>query len=94
MKTYYVYLLASKNNGVLYTGVTNDLRRRIQEHKQRTNSSFTKKYFIMKLVWFDHTDSIEAALNREKQIKKWKRAWKIELIEKSNPNWNDLSDTI
>lgn len=94
MNCYYVYILASKKEGVLYIGVTNDLKRRLHEHKQGIYESFTKKYFVTKLVWFDSTHSIEAALTREKQLKKWKRAWKIKLIKETNPNWNDLSDNL
>jgi putative endonuclease len=87
---YYVYILASKKDGVLYIGVTNDLIRRVSEHKEGLNEGFTKKYFVKKLVWYDSTDDISAAIEKEKQMKKWKRQWKINLIEEENPNWDDL----
>jgi putative endonuclease len=90
MKDYYVYILASKKYGVLYIGVTNNLLRRVYEHKNKLTKGFTEKYFVGKLVYFEQTDSIEAAIVREKQMKRWKREWKIELIEKMNPEWNDL----
>lgn len=88
--TYYIYILASKKNGVLYIGVTNNLLRRVYEHKKKYNNGFTSKYFINKLVYFEETDSIYAAIQREKQLKKWYRKWKIELIEGFNPEWKDL----
>ena len=85
-----VYILASMRNGTLYVGVTSDLVRRVWEHKQDFVEGFTAKYHIHQLVYFElHTDMAEAIL-REKRIKKWNRAWKIELIEKNNPEWNDL----
>ena len=89
-KTYYIYILSSSKRGTLYIGVTNNLFRRIIEHKKEINKGFTSKYHIKDLVYFEHTDNIESALQREKQIKKWNRQWKIELIETNNPNWNDL----
>jgi putative endonuclease len=92
MKTYYVYILASKKNGTLYTGMTNDLVRRAYEHKSGIIEGFTKKYSINRLVYFESTEDVNAAILREKRLKKWKRQWKIELIEKSNPNWRDLSN--
>ena len=91
--TYYVYILASKINGVLYIGVTNDLKRRVFEHKE-LGHGFTQKYFVRRLVYFEETNSIFAAIRREKQLKKWKRTWKIELIEKENPEWRDLYASI
>lgn len=91
MKTYYIYILANKKNGTLYIGVTNDLIRRVYEHKSGLIEGFTKKYSINKLVYFESTDDAKAAIDREKRLKKWKRKWKIELIEKSNPTWQDLS---
>ncbi len=94
MNTYFVYILASKKHGVLYIGVTNNLKRRIYEHKNGIIEGFTKRYFVKNLVWYDTTDSIESAITREKQMKFWKREWKINLIERTNPNWNDLSDNI
>jgi putative endonuclease len=90
MKNYYVYLLASKKRGVLYIGVTNNLRRRVTEHKEKINPGFTKRYNVDKLVYFDSFTSIVNAIKYEKQMKKWLRRWKIELIEKTNPEWKDL----
>ena len=90
MKTYYIYILASKRNGTLYIGITNDLARRVYEHNSGLIESFTKKYSINKLVYFESTSDVNAAILREKRMKKWKRQWKIELIEKSNPDWKDL----
>jgi putative endonuclease len=94
MKTYYIYILASKRNGTLYIGITNDLIRRIYEYKSGLIEGFTKKYSINKLVYFENTTDINGAIIREKRLKKWKRQWKIELIEKSNPEWNDLYDEL
>ena len=90
MNTYYVYILASKRNGTLYTGITNNLIRRVYEHKNDMIDSFTKKYHVHKLVYYEQTDDINSAIQREKQLKKWRRQWKIDLIEKNNPNWDDL----
>ena len=90
----YVYILASGKNGTLYTGVTRDLIRRIYEHKSGVVEGFTKKYKVNQLVWFDHSESIIAAIQREKQIKAWKRHWKIQLIEQTNPYWQDLYLTL
>ena len=87
---YYVYILASKKNGTLYIGVTNDLIKRVYEHKNDLVEGFTKKYGVHQLVYFEQTGSIESAITREKQIKKWRRQWKIELIEKKNLEWKDL----
>ena len=87
---YYVYILASKRNGTLYIGVTSDLVRRVYEHKSDFVEGFTKKYQVHDLVYFEQTDDVEAAIAREKQLKKWNRAWKLELIEKSNGDWRDL----
>jgi len=92
MKEYYVYILASKRNGTLYIGVTNDLERRILEHKQKIRKGFTEKYNVDKLVYYEDTDDIGEAILREKQLKKWERKWKINLIEKENPTWRDLSE--
>ncbi len=89
--TYFVYILASKKDGVLYTGVTNELRRRLMEHKQGLVPGFTKRYNVKHLVWYDQTNDIREAIKKEKQMKAWKRAWKVELIEKGNPDWKDLS---
>ncbi len=90
MKTYYIYILASKRNGTLYCGVTNDLIRRVYEHKNNMVNGFTKKYKVHNLIYFVECGSIESALNREKQIKEWHRRWKLELIEGKNPLWDDL----
>ena len=91
MKTYAVYIMASKRNGTLYIGVTNDLRRRVYEHKHGLIEGFTKKYRVHMLVWYELTNSIESAIQREKQIKKWNRSWKLKLIEEKNPRWEDFS---
>jgi len=89
---YYVYILTNKSNKVLYTGVTNNLERRIYEHKNKLIPGFTEKYNVNKLVYFDHTTDINEAISREKQIKGWTRQKKIELIETINPEWVDLSE--
>jgi putative endonuclease len=94
MKTYYVYIMASKRNGTLYIGVTNNLPQRVWEHKNDVHEGFTKKYGVHRLVWFEVTSDVEEAILREKQMKKWRRQWKINLIEKENPNWNDLYEGI
>ena len=91
MKNYYVYILASKRNGTLYTGVTNNLSRRTYEHKESLIDGFTKKYNVKILVYYEQTNDIRNAIAREKCIKRWKRAWKIKLIEETNPQWEDLS---
>ena len=88
---YYVYLLTNKHNTVLYTGVTNDLRRRIYEHKNQLIEGFTKRYNINKLVYFEYTTDVKTAIEREKQIKGWTRKKKNDLIETMNPEWKDLS---
>lgn len=93
-RSYYVYLLASRRKGTLYVGVTNDLSKRVWQHKQDLVDGFTKKYGVKSLVWFEQTESIESAIVREKQIKKWNRDWKVELIEKTNPQWRDLYEEI
>ena len=87
---YFVYLLASKRNGTLYCGVTGNLIGRIQTHRDDLIEGFTRRYGVHMLVWYQWTDQIEGAIWREKQIKKWRRAWKIRLIEEANPNWEDL----
>ncbi len=91
-KIYYVYILASKRNGTLYIGVTNNLERRMYQHKNRLLDGFAKKYNVNKLVHFETTNDIKFAIQREKQLKKWYRKWKIELIEKENPEWKDLAE--
>ena len=90
MKRYYVYLLASKKNGALYIGVTNNLISRVCKHKDNSLGKFTKNRGIHNLVWFEEYDNIRKAIAREKQLKKWKRQWKVRLIEESNPQWRDL----
>lgn len=89
-----VYILASKRNGTLYVGVTSDLRKRIWEHKNDLIQGFTKKYGVHRLAYFELYEDMTEAIIREKQIKKWNRAWKLELIERANPGWNDLWETI
>ena len=89
-----VYMLASQPNGTLYTGVTNDLVRRVWEHRSDTLDGFTKKYGVHRLVYYELHASMIEAIRREKQIMKWRRAWKIELIEKENPEWRDLWPSI
>ena len=88
---YYVYILANWNNKVIYTGVTNDLERRLYEHKNKLIDGFTKKYNVDKLVYFDFCENVESAILREKQIKGWTRQKKNMLIEQMNPDWRDLS---
>ena len=88
---YYIYILTNKNNKVLYTGVTNNLKRRLNEHKNKLVEGFTKKYNVNKLVYFETYKSIKTAIKREKQIKGWLRIKKIELIESQNPEWEDIS---
>ncbi len=89
-RTYYVYI-TTNHSGSLYTGVTNDLFRRIWQHRAGIGSRFTTKYKTRHLLWYEETDDISAALSREKQIKNWRRQWKIELLEAENPYWNDLA---
>ena len=91
---FFAYLLASKPHGTLYTGSTSDLVRRVWEDKVKAVLGFTAKYRIDRLVWFERHESLEGAMQREKRIKTWKRAWKIELIEKDNPHWIDLYPNI
>ena len=91
---YFVYLMASARNGTLYAGVTNNLIRRVYEHNQGLTEGFTNRYAVHHLVWFESTPSIEAAIHKEKQVKNWKRQWKVAMIEKSNPTWMDLYDTL
>ena len=89
-----VYILASKRNGTLYTGVTSDLVKRIWEHKNDLVEGFTQQYRVHDLVWFELHDNMTTAIEREKNIKEWKREWKLNLIEKNNPDWQDLYDDI
>jgi len=89
-KQFFIYILASQRNGTLYTGVTSDLVKRIWEHKEGLVEGFTTKYQVKRLVYFEIYGDAETAITREKRIKKWKRAWKIRLIEEKNPYWHDL----
>jgi len=89
--SYFVYMLASKRNGTLYVGVTNDLARRIAEHKDKVVPGFTRRHRVNILVWYEVHVDINDAIAREKQIKGWNRAWKLRLIEKDNSGWNDLA---
>jgi len=89
-KQFYVYILASKRNGTLYLGVTSDLVKRVWEHKNGWVDGFTKKYGVKMLVYYETHESAETAIRREKQIKKWRRAWKLKLIEEKNRQWRDL----
>jgi putative endonuclease len=91
---YYVYILASRKDGAMYIGVTNDIVRRIYEHRTKAIPGFTAKYNITRLVWFEIYDDPVSAISREKELKKWKRAWKIQLIESQNPRWDDLYESI
>ena len=89
-----VYILASKRNGTLYTGVTSDLVKRIWEHKNDMVEGFTKRYSVHTLVWYELHESMESAILKEKRIKEWERIWKLQLIESDNPNWQDLYHNI
>ena len=93
MRTYYVYILASDRNGTLYVGVTSDLSRRVWEHKEELTPGFTSKYGVVRLVWYEVYPDISDAITREKRLKRWRRAWKLRLIEESNPQWLDLYET-
>ena len=94
MKQPAVYILAKKRNGTLYTGVTSNLVKRTAEHKSHAIPGFTRTYGVDRLVWFEAHPTMESAIRREKAIKEWRRAWKLALIEKANPCWNDLFDSI
>jgi putative endonuclease len=94
MATYFVYILASRRNGTLYIGVTGELARRAYEHKEGILEGFTKRYGVKLLVYYETYDDIRNAIQREKNLKKWPRAWKIALIEKNNPEWRDLYDDL
>ena len=89
-RTFYVYILASQKNGTLYIGVTNNLWRRVEEHAFEVQEGFTQKYHVHKLVYFEEYVDIRQAIQREKRMKKWKREWKIKLVEETNPGWRDL----
>jgi putative endonuclease len=93
-KPFYVYILASKRNGTLYTGVTSDLVQRVWQHRNNLVAGFTKKYDVKMLVYYEVHENAEAAIIREKRIKKWRRAWKLRLIEEKNPQWEDLYEDI
>jgi|ERR1700687_3634863 len=93
-KRFCVYILASKRNGTLYVGVTSTLAKRVWEHKEKVTGGFTARYGVDRLVYFELHGSAEAAIRREKQLKKWKRAWKIRLIEGKNPDWGDLYEEV
>jgi len=92
--SYYVYILASRKDGAIYIGITNDIVRRIYEHRTKAIPGFTSKYNITRLVWFEVYNDPTSAITREKELKKWKRAWKIQLIEKQNPDWKDPYESI
>ena len=94
MRQYYVYILASGRNGTIYTGVTNDILRRVYEHKTEAMRSFTSRYRVKRLVWFEVHPSISHAIQREKNLKHWSRAWKLALIEEANPGWRDLYEDL
>ena len=89
--SFYVYILASRRNGTLYIGMTDDLVRRVWEHRIGAVPGFTRKYGVKMLVWYEQHETRETAFHRERQIKKWNRAWKLRLIERSNPTWKDLA---
>ena len=89
-----VYILASKRNGTLYIGVTSDLIKRVWEHKHNVVKGFTERYRVHQLVWYEMHETMESAIKKEKILKNWRRAWKLELIERTNPNWQDLYETI
>jgi len=94
MKQPCVYILASRRNGTLYTGVTSNLVQRVWQHKSDLVEGFTKQYGVHTLVWFEPHETMESAISREKAIKKWRRDWKLKLIESTNPQWRDLYDDI
>ena len=91
-KNYYVYLLTNSDNKVMYVGMTNDLERRMHEHKEKTVKGFTEKYNVTKLVYFEQGSEVNVVIAREKEIKKWRREKKNALVERANPDWRDLSD--
>ncbi len=93
-QTYYVYIMASRRNGTLYIGVTNDLIQRVYEHKNGLVEGFTDTYRVHKLVYWEQSENIESAIEREKQLKHWKRKWKLELIEEHNASWDDLYEQL
>jgi len=94
MKQFFVYIMCSKPYGTLYTGVTSNLIKRVYEHKNDLAEGFTKKYNVHRVVWYELHETAETAITREKQIKKWMRQWKLDLINKNNPDWHDLYDEL
>ncbi len=92
-KCYYVYILASRRNGTLYVGVTNNLSKRVFQHREGTGASFTRKYRVFLLVYYERYEQVVDAIAREKRLKRWRRAWKLALIEGMNPGWRDLYET-
>lgn len=94
MQNYYVYIMTNKPKGTLYVGITNNLARRVFEHKNNITQGFTSKYKLHKLVFYNYSTDVSAAIEYEKRVKKWNRQWKIELIEDFNPNWDDLYNQI
>jgi putative endonuclease len=92
--SYFVYILASRKDGAIYIGVTNDIVRRVYDHRTKAVPGFTSKYNITRLVWFEIYDDPISAISREKELKKWRRAWKVQLMEAQNPDWNDLYESI
>ena len=91
---YWVYILASAKHGTLYISVTNDLIRRVYQHKNKLIKGFTAHYDVVRLVWFEGHDNPTSAITREKELKKWRREWKVNLIERENPNWDDLYESV
>jgi len=94
VKSYYVYILTNRTNQIFYIGITNDLWRRIYEHKNHLVTGFTDKYNLEKLVYYEETSDVNSAIQREKQLKNWHRQWKINLIEQANPNYKDLAEEL
>ena len=94
MNQYFVYILASKRNGTLYIGITRNLVKRVYEHKHNKVEGFTEKYEVHRLVWYEDCGDVREAITKEKQLKKWNRKWKLALIEKTNPEWQDLYDEL
>ena len=94
MRDFYVYILASRRNGTLYTGVTSDILRRVSEHREKIIKGFTSRYGVKYLVWYEVHTTARNAIQREKNIKHWSRAWKLALIEKTNPSWRDLFEEL
>ena len=94
MRRAFVYIMTNRRNGILYTGVTNDLQRRVYEHRAGLHGGFTKQYGLKNLVWFEAHDDIRIAIQREKMMKHWPRAWKVRLINAANPKWSDLYDAL